>query len=535
MSTEETPKKVLLFITNLPDNLKIVISFLSKREFIVFVETEIKEAVAQIFEKKPDFVFLAWDHTDKKITMLPKLLEKSTTSIMVPFINKNTNDSILKFGQCPLNPKLYPPVSGPAIERLILKHSKEDIDFLSKVNQFKTAPANEQELLNIQNNLNALAASEIEEAELAPPAEPTEDLKNEAKVKMPAHLPLSIELPEELEQLTKELEDRNFNLEQDKVALSTEQIANMKSSLTEDVVEPLTNILESLENLENLEGSDEELRTGHQQTDRPSSLQQKEDISNTNFKKNFSSGYKPTNEIKTDLIIEKSSTDFSRQSSLFFKDETEKTVRHNPIELVEAELESSVLQVYCFSVVADSWCGYFVVSTKATLDYPSLDLAFTEWLKKQFPNLGTITERDYFEFNQVDVKAVQEIETMAELNENIQAHNFDFRISLFSVKPEDMKVELNDEKSYIKIFTQDIPTNDSVGFNLFLHLPENQKYLLYSLKNKPLSDDQKSRLLNKNITQMYTAINDEHVYRKFLVRKTFTRLYQLINNKLSMI
>lgn len=507
MSTEESSKKVLLFITNLPDNLKIVLSFLGKREFTVFVETEIKDAVVQVFEKKPDFIFIAWDHSDKKIMMLPKLLEKSTASIIVPFINKNTKESIFRFGQCPLTPKLYPPISGPAVERLILKHSKEDADFLTKVSQFKTAAANEEELLNIQNNLNALANIEVEAIEVPPPAE-------ENSVKRPLQ---DTALPEDLEKLTQELEDRNFTLDQEKEQLSEEQITSMKTSLNEEVADPLSNILQSIE----------------EQEDEHAASQQSPAEPTTN--KNFSSSSETAGQIKTELLIEKSSTDFSRQSALFFKDEDKEIKEHTPNEIAASAVDDSPFQVYCFSIVANNWCGYFVVSTKAKLDYPSLDLAFTEWLKKQFPDIGTITERDFFEFSQVDLQAVNEIEKMAEMTETLKAHNYDFRISLFSVKPDDMKVEFNAEKSYIKIFTRDIPTDDPIGFNLFLHLPENQKYLLYSVKNKPLNDDQKSRLLNKNITQMYTNIGDEHIYRKFLLRKTFTRLYQMINNKLSMI
>lgn len=487
---------------------------MGKREFNVFVETEIKEAVVKVFEKKPDFIFIAWDHTDKKIMMLPKLLEKSTASIMVPFINKNTKESVFRFDQCPLNPKLYPPISGPAIERLILKHSKEDADFLSKVSQFKTATATEEELLNIQNNLNALAISEPDVAEPPPPI--TELVQETSEVKNLVSPLMDTTLPDDLEKLTQELEDRNFTLDHEKEEFTEEQLESIKTSLVEEVVDPLTNILQSLE------GFEEEPVAEQSPTD-SSTLRKK------------ISGDEAPKQIKTELIIEKSVGDFSRQSSLFFKDETKETKQRNIEEVSDAVVESAPIQVYCFSIIANNWCGYFVVSTKAKLDYPNLDLVFTEWLKKQFPHLGTITERDFFEFSQVDMKAVAEIEQMAEMTENIKAHSYDFRVSLFSVKPEDMKVEFNTEKSYIKIFTRDIPTDDPIGFNLFLHLPENQKYLLYSVKNKPLNDDQKLRLLNKNITQLYTTISDEHLYRKFLVRKTFTRLYQMINNKLSMI
>jgi hypothetical protein len=513
VSTEES-KKVLLFVTNLPENLKIVLSFLGKREFHVFVETEIKEAVVKVFEKKPDFIFIAWDHSDKKIMMLPKLLENSTASIMVPFINKNTKESIFRFGQCPLNPKLYPPISGPAIERLILKHSKEDADHLSKVSHFKSASVTEEELLNIQNKLNALASSEPDLIE--PPIPADEIAEDLSEINSPATESIPKTLPDELEKLTQELEDRNFTLENEKKELSEEQLESIKASLTEDVVDPLTNILQSFDSID-LEP-----------------IAEQGPNENSTFQKNFSET-EAIKQIKTELLIQKSVGDFSRHNPLFFKDESKEKKQQKSEEISAVPIESASFQIYCFSITANDWCGYFLVSTKAMLDYPSFDLAFTDWLKKQFPHLETISERDFFEFSQVDLAAVEEIEKMAELTENLKAHNYDFRVSLFSVKPEDMKVEFNTEKSYIKIFTRDIPTDDSIGFNLYLHLPENQKYLLYSVKNKPLNEDQKLRLLNKNITQLYAVISDEHIYRKFLLRKTFTRLYRMINNKLSMI
>ena len=92
----EKARQVLLFISHQPDDLKIVISFLKKRNFDVHVESDIKGSITNVFEIKPDFIFLAWDHPDKKITMLPKILGQSVASVIVPFINKNSKDAIFK-------------------------------------------------------------------------------------------------------------------------------------------------------------------------------------------------------------------------------------------------------------------------------------------------------------------------------------------------------------------------------------------------------------------------------------------------------
>lgn len=64
VSTESN--KVLLFITDLPDQLKSVITFLKKRNYEVYTVAELKDSVTKIFEIQPQFVFLAWDHKDRK-------------------------------------------------------------------------------------------------------------------------------------------------------------------------------------------------------------------------------------------------------------------------------------------------------------------------------------------------------------------------------------------------------------------------------------------------------------------------------------
>ena len=526
---ESTDKKVLLFVTHVPENLKIVLSFLSKRNFSVFFETDIKSAVSKVFEIKPDFIFIAWDHKDKKIMMLPQLLEKVTSCTFVPFINKNSKESVFKFDSCPINPKLYPPISGPAIERLILKHSKEDEEYLKKVNKFKSMKSGSEEILSIENNLKQLAESTESEKEMFPP--PPEDVDVDVDSKQsdedfpkqtPTHIsnpPILHELSPELEQLTQEIEARNELLDTPRVELTEDQKEAIRESLQQEIEEPLTNILQSRE----IESWDED--------DRPPLAEA--EVPTTPTIPEFS----PAESDK------KSEVSAPLQSPLFFSSSASPkaggiayTPDHsNSSRSSASESKSADYQVYCFSIVFENWCGYFVVATQAVLDYPTLDLVFTDWLKKQFPKLAAITERDFFEFNRVDFKLLQEVQSMAELTEKINANGEAFYISLFSVHPEDMKVEFNSEKNYIRLFTQDLPTDLEIDFNLYLHLPENQKYLLYTQKNRPLTLAQKDRLLNKNVTQLYTSINCEQEYRRFLLRRTFTRLYELINNRLTLI
>ena len=494
--TVEAPKKVLLFISHQPDAIKVAGSFLSKRNFSVHVEAEIKDALVQIFEIKPDFIFIAWDHPDKKVTLLPKILANSTASIVVPFINKNTKDSIFKIDQCPYTPKLYPPLSGPSVERLILKATKEDADYLEKVNKFKTKTAKHDEIMAIQKNLADTALAEIGDTEESPPEADASDL-------------LEQNLPDDESNLNgslSEIEKRNALLDEEKAPLTEDQIKGLRETLDEKVKPSLENVLSA--------------------QDSAGAKKEKAKQKNTLI---FQTGPVSTFIDKGPIIqkgISRTTGNFNRVK----KPKDLAPVSEEP--LVESEVVESY-NVYCISIISASWCGYFVVSSLTSLDFNTIDLVFTDWIKAQLRNLDDITERDYFDFENVSPESIKEIQKIADYSEEMNAYDRDFNVSFFAVEPKDMKIDFSPDKNFIQVYTRDIPPQAALDFDLLLHLPENKKYLLFTMKAMAITEDQRSRLLSRNVTQLFTSIENEREFRRFLVRKTFSRLHEIINNKLS--
>jgi hypothetical protein len=148
-------------------------------------------------------------------------------------------------------------------------------------------------------------------------------------------------------------------------------------------------------------------------------------------------------------------------------------------------------------------------------------------------NLDDITERDYFNFEGVPEETVSEIQKMADYSEKMTANGQQYSVCFFAVEPKDMKIDFSSDKNYIEVYTRDIPPQAALDFDLLLHLPENQKYLLFTLKEMALTEDQRSRLLNRNVTKLFTNLENEYEYRKFLAMKTFSRLFDIINNRLA--
>ncbi|MGZ5278347.1 MAG: hypothetical protein ACXWC9_00285, partial [Pseudobdellovibrionaceae bacterium] len=82
--------------------------------------------MAYIIQKHPQYVLISADHPNKKVRMLPKMLVQAFPVRVIGFAEKGTGISTKNLHEMNLEYNLYPPVSGPAIERTILKMLKDD-------------------------------------------------------------------------------------------------------------------------------------------------------------------------------------------------------------------------------------------------------------------------------------------------------------------------------------------------------------------------------------------------------------------------
>lgn len=459
--------KVLLFITDWPDQLKSVIAFLKKRNYDVHTVSDLKDSVTKIFEIHPQFVFLAWDHNDRKVTTFAKLLGQTTSAPIIPFINKNTKDSILRFGACPLSPKLYPPLSGPAVERLVLKTGIDDRK-LVRARDRSAATAEEVRKAKqlLVDSLNQETHDSIELLADGPP------VPDEAVIEiLAAH-----NLPEK--DLSTQIGSMNERLNLTKGALEQNQIEGFKKNLDDHLKLPLENIL------------------ANQQEDRAF---------------NGASVAK-----KSNLIIQKGTPSSMKNSTHLIHrgSNTHKTASTHS----EPQLHSAPNFIYCLSLVSEKWCGYFMVSTTTLLDYTQIDLAFADWIKMQMA-VGEIDESQYFELHNLETEEWAEIKRHADFTEQMQIQEHHFEICFLRVLPDDMKIQLSEDKAYICVPTEEIPIDIPLDFSLWLHLPENKKYLLYTAQYSPLEDKQKQRLLLNQVDTLFTSLQHEKFYRYFLLKK----------------
>lgn len=101
-------------------------TFLRNRKWTVHSSTNLKEALAYIIQKQPQYIFISADHPNKKVRVLPKMLQQAFPVRVIGFNEKNGSDSSRMLTALGLEYNLYSPVSGPAMERIVLKIIRDD-------------------------------------------------------------------------------------------------------------------------------------------------------------------------------------------------------------------------------------------------------------------------------------------------------------------------------------------------------------------------------------------------------------------------
>ena len=140
----------LFFVKNIAHQFGPVEKFLKKRGYTVIIEMDIKTALDRILEENPDYIFLAWDHKNESIRLMPKTIYQSCTGQVVPFIMSTQRDQIIQLESSGFENKLYPPLSGPAIIRVISKYEKKNQIF-EQINKKPVEKKKESDMIKVKS------------------------------------------------------------------------------------------------------------------------------------------------------------------------------------------------------------------------------------------------------------------------------------------------------------------------------------------------------------------------------------------------
>lgn len=517
-----TGSKKLLFIKGPTDQLKSVESFLAKRNFSVYSEIDVKTASSKIMEIEPDFIFLAWDHIDPAIMGLPKLIAQASNAIVVPFTTSTKRESTRKLNVCQINPKLYPPVSGPAIERLILKAGLKEAEEKARLAETEAkskssdniASMTESVLTHLKSNPLTGTSNNLSEV----------SIQNLNKNSINDSTSENSESPESLaKQEAQEVQIRNTSINKrnsilsrpKKLNLSNEAIDNLKKSVQDKVTQPLESLLTTLQESEEQTHSTQN-QSNHQ-------IQKTKNQPNTNGGAIIQEGLKSNQNLGTIVLKDNYKSITSEQ---VVQDSANSI---NPNQSTHQKIEKT--RCYCMSLYSENWCGYLLICIDIELDFSSADIIFTEWIKHHFNNLQEVDEYDYFEFKTIDFNLISKLITKADYSESLKINDCVLKVSFFPVDPKKMSLDMNEEQNLIKISTDEISCDTELNFSLHLHLPENKKYLNYLPVNSTLSADKKKRLLSNKVFFLYIPLSFEKEYRRYLAENIIKLYYKDLQQK----
>ncbi|HWU43526.1 MAG TPA: hypothetical protein VN132_08815 [Bdellovibrio sp.] len=121
--TSET--KSLLIIKSQPQTLGPAEGFLRNREWSLKATANLKEALVHLVQSQPKFVMISIDHPNRKVKALPKVLTQAFPVCVIIYCDNPTAANVKILNDMGCEYVIFPPVTGPAIERMVNKYYKD--------------------------------------------------------------------------------------------------------------------------------------------------------------------------------------------------------------------------------------------------------------------------------------------------------------------------------------------------------------------------------------------------------------------------
>ena len=167
-------------------------------------------------------------------------------------------------------------------------------------------------------------------------------------------------------------------------------------------------------------------------------------------------------------------------------------------------------KLLCLIVQSESWCGYLLIASQLTINNQDYQIILQEWLQNQFVNMSDIDENDLFEVNLEltdDLHIKSWAQEKADYLELVDVDDQEVLVSFFSIDPKSLVLDANDTFEMLGVPLNITSTDKKSSLSLFLHLPDNKKFILYTPAQQILSSQQKIKLAEKSVEKLYTPLD----------------------------
>lgn len=499
----QEPNKSILIIKSEYGPLLNAEKFLAKRDWTVHVTAKLDEAILFISRHQPQFVMVCVDHSNKNIKAFIKMLLPNFPNRVIVFADKAHVLTYHRFNETGAIHHIYPPVSGPAIERVMLAYYKI---------QMSTTPM----------NMQLFKGNRYEKS-------PVYAYWSHAKaVKPAASVTLSVDKTKEMLKVLKE--DSSPLLKGQgtvtPISASGETRHHLeKRDLTGQVQQ------KSDENSDQAVVHERSQKDLHGKTDGFSMERaQVGSVSARSTEESVGvvSTTKPAESAPglVEQVIRLNEHEHDSLISRATLDALDRTVVKGYVGEVEAVQDSSKMS--CIVVESTRFSGYLVAALGKNRE---LDEDFVAHLRERLFMYLEENGEDINEANQsmrltlkkVDFKkwAVKEAEF---LRRSVHAQE-EVSLAFFPRRLVRLELEDSTDERMAKVKMADLAPDVPVEFDLYLYLEENEKYLKYTKKGSKFLSSQKSRLESQGMKFM-------HIFKDQIPEFNKYRAQNFLNEKI---
>ncbi len=479
VSTTENPIKLFILKVK-PRNLLPAEQYLTHRNWSVWSSSLLRDLLLNISQKKPDFVLLPCDFPNKKIKILPKVLMQAFPIQVIGYTESQQPSVLNQLKDMNLEYILYPPISGTTIERMVFRIQR-DLQKRSGLVSDKIRPDGKAPSLNDDKRVFG---------------------KDQAAASDDSHLTFKA-AQQALQSLlqTSDSEDLGslsiLKGDDPKKGFGTIQksgAAAESSALTQEGAKPADFQVKQ----EGPAGAGNSLGDYQEDQDTNSAFAKGpvagSGIENSRKKPKKAKEYRNVFEdTSKETIFVRSATKALKQSVLV-KDEEE--------DIVAVEKVSNAI---CLIVESNKFNGYLIAASSAKVVDQTLFDSVKEKLFKFLQSSGENVDVSQGSMN-VNLQEVDFEPWTLEQAEFLRkaAHNgHEIAMAFFPTASTKTELTASFSEKMLQVGMNDLAEDVPVEFDLYIYMPENKKYILYTPQGRTLFKNQKSRLHDKGVTHMH--------------------------------
>lgn len=488
-----------------PQSLISVEQYLANRDWEVHSTSSLKAAIGAMIKAQPDYVFIAADHSNKKVRLLPKLIAQALKLNVIGFIESSTPFAMQALNDFKLDYILFPPLSGPSVERLINRIKKDE---LRAVEQADRDAAREKEHSTTHEN----PAGDPENGEFVS----TEAVAKKRK-------------GQGFYMFTGEKKNSKNRGEGDQEARKLLEELLSDESKSDDSKDQMVLIQKDPSQLHEYDpGADEGTASSASSESSGRTSDQDEKSPFTDRQPMASSGRPNTHTFQGPKPKEKMIKvgDFRKSAPLASHDSilvqgaqaAMDESAHVIDGLQEVEQLQSSSQVACVVVESERFSGYLVAAMgeNRTMDAEFIESVKTkliEFLKKHGETVKSGEDGMDLRLEEVDFEdwAVDQAEF---LRKSIHGGN-EVAMAFFPNPHTQIRLEQSANENMLQMDIGELKEDIPVEFDMYIYMPTNNKYLLYTPQGRKMAGEQKGRLIDKGVQKIHLRKDSEGQVKKY--------------------